>query len=125
MQLPIPIIKPFNIFNKIFVRKDGNKMIDMEISKPLDKALNFNQKNFFEYMDVLLHNMNTEIIGSQSMKTTKKLYKYIRSLHLADTENIVFEVEDMVNTALSDNSKYAFKAGFMEACRLMKTLQSF
>ena len=71
MQLPIPIIKPFNIFNKIFVRKDGNKMIDMEISKPLDKALNFNQENFFEYMDVLLHNMNTEIIGSQSMKTTK------------------------------------------------------
>lgn len=59
----------------------------MEISKPLDKALNFNQENFFEYMDVLLHNMNTEIIGSQSMKTTKKLYKYIRSLHLADTEN--------------------------------------
>ena len=47
-------------------------MIDMEISKPLDKALNFNQENFFEYMDVLLHNMNTEIIGSQSIKTTRK-----------------------------------------------------
>lgn len=125
MPLPILIIKPFNIFNKFFVRKDENKMIDMEISKSLDKALNFNQENFFEYIDILLHSMNTETIGRQSMKTTEKLYKYIRSLHLADTENIVFEVEDMVTTALSDNSKYAFKAGFMEACRLIKTLQSF
>lgn len=97
----------------------------MEISKSLDKALNFNQENFFEYIDILLHSMNTETIGRQSIKTTEKLYKYIRSLHLADTENIVFEVEDMVTTALSDNSKYAFKAGFMEACRLIKTLQSF
>lgn len=46
-------------------------MIDMETSKPLDKALNFNQENFFEYIDILLHNMNTEIIGSQSMRITK------------------------------------------------------
>ena len=125
MQLPIPIIKPFNTFNKIFVRKDENKMIDMETSKPLDKALNFNQENFFEYIDILLHNMNTEIIGSQSMRITKKLYEYIRSLHLTDEESVVFDVEDMVNEALSNNSHYAFKAGFMEACRLIKTLQSF
>lgn len=55
MPLPITFIKPFNIFNKIFVRKDENKMIDIETSKPLDKALNFNQENFFEYMNILLH----------------------------------------------------------------------
>ena len=100
-------------------------MIDMETSKPLDTALNFNQENLFEYMDILLHSMNTEIIGSQSIEITKKLYEYIRLLHLADAESVVFDVEDMVNAALCNNSQYAFKAGFMEACRLIRTLQSF
>ena len=65
MQLPIPIIKPSNTFNKFFVRKDENKMIDME-SKPLDKALNFNTGNFFEYIDSMLSDVNADTIGKQA-----------------------------------------------------------
>ena len=66
MQLPIPIIKPFNIINNIFVRKDENNMIDMETSKPLEKALNFNTGNIFEYIDLMLSDVNADTIGKQA-----------------------------------------------------------
>ena len=123
MQLPIPIIKPSNTFNKFFVRKDENKMIDME-SKPLDKALNFNTGNFFEYIDSMLSDVNADTIGKQADETVRKLCKYIESLHISDAASVSFEVESMANEALSKTSSYAYKAGFMEACRLIRTLQS-
>lgn len=125
MTLPITIIKPFNIFNKIFVRKDENKMIDMETSKPLDKALNFNTGNIFEYIDLMLSDVNADTIGKQADETVRNLCKYIESLHISDADSVSFEVESMANEALSKTSSYAYKAGFMEACRLIRTLQSF
>ena len=114
MQLPIPIIKPSNTFNKFFVRKDENKMIDME-SKPLDKALNFNTGNFFEYIDSMLSDVNADTIGKQADETVRKLCKYIESLHISDAASVSFEVESMANEALSKTSSYAYKAGFMES----------
>ena len=125
MQLPIPIIKPFNIFNKIFVRKDGNKMIDMETEKTLDTALNFNTGNIFEYINLMLVDVNADTIGKQADETVRNLCKYIESLHISDVDSVIFEVESMANEALSKTSSYAYKAGFMEACRLIRTLQSF
>ncbi len=124
MPLPIPIIKPFNAFNKFFVRKDDN-MVDMETSKPLDKALNFNTENIFEYIDLVLSDVNADIIGKQADETIRNLCKYINSLPIEDAGSVSLEIESMANTALSQASSYAYKAGFMEACRLIRTLQSF
>lgn len=100
-------------------------MIDMETSKPLDKALNFNTGNIFEYIDLLLSDINADTIGKQADETVRNLCKYIESLHISDADSISFEIESMTNEALSKTSSYAYKAGFMEACRLIKTLQSF
>lgn len=100
-------------------------MIDMETSKPLDKALDFNPENIFEYIEFLLHNINADLISSQSEETMKELYEYINSLSLPDVDAFIFEAETIVNHALCQTSQYAYKAGFMEACRLMQTLRSF
>lgn len=97
----------------------------METNKSLDKALNFNTGNIFEYIDMLLFDVNANQVGEQADETIKMLYKYIESLSIADTESAIFEVESIVNEALSQTSSYAYKAGFMEACRLIRTLQSF
>lgn len=101
------------------------KMIDVETSKPLDKALNFNPENIFEYIELILFNINAETISEQSNEIVQKLCKCIESLPISDASKIRFEVEDMVNEALCKTSHYAYKAGFIEACRLIKTLQSF
>lgn len=100
-------------------------MIDMETSKPLDKALNFNTGNIFEYIDSMLLSANADTIGKQADETVRSLCKYIETLPISDTDSVSFEVESMANTALSQTSSYAYKAGFMEACRLLRTLQSF
>lgn len=100
-------------------------MIDMETSKPLDKALNFNPENIFEYIELLLSQVNADTIGDQANETVKTLCEYITSLPIPSTEDVIFKVEDMAYKALSQTSSFAFKAGFMEACRLMQTLRSF
>lgn len=100
-------------------------MVDMETSKPLDKALNFNTGNIFEYINQILFNMNADISGEQAFQILKNLCKYIKALPLTDAESVMLNVESMVNEALAETSKYAYKAGFMEACRLIRTLQSF
>lgn len=100
-------------------------MTDMLTSKPLDKALDFNSENIFEYMDQLLCNMNADTSGPQAFQTTQELCRYIESLPLEDAESVAFEVESMVNNAITKNYQYSYKAGFMEACRLIRTLQSF
>lgn len=120
----MPIIQLIKTINKFFDRKDENKM-EMETSKPLEEALNFNMENIFEYIELLLVNVNADTIGSQADETVRNLCEYIKSLSIANTDSVIFEVENMANTALSQTSSYAYKAGFIEACRLMKTLQSF
>ena len=100
-------------------------MIDTEVSKPLGKALNFNSENIFEYIESMLFNVNAEMIDPQASEILQKLCSYIQTLPLSDTSKVVFQVEDMAVEALTKTSHYAYKAGFIEACRLMKTLQSF
>ena len=93
-------------------------MISTETSKSLEQALNFNSENIFEYINSMLSDVNAEIIGSQANETLQKLCEYIRSLPISDSDSAVFEVEDMATEALAQTSHYAYKAGFIEACRL-------
>lgn len=96
----------------------------MNESRPLDKALNFNKGNLFEYMDTLLFDLNADTIGEDASETSKKLLDYITSLPVTDKKAVRFEAEDIMNTALTQTSHYAFHAGFKEACRLIKTLST-
>lgn len=100
-------------------------MVDILTSKALDKALNFNTENIFEYINQILFNVNADISGEQASKILKNLCEYIEVLPLPDAKSVMLEVESMVSEALAETSQYAYKAGFMEACRLMRTLQSF
>lgn len=100
-------------------------MIDTGKSRTLDKALNFNTNNIFDHINSMLFHVNADTIGEQADETVKNLCEYIKTLPVADRDSVSFEVECMANTALSQTSSYAYKAGFMEACRLIKTLQSF
>lgn len=100
-------------------------MTDMLTSKPLDEALNFNPENIFEHIDQLLCNMNADLSGPQADQIAQKLYQYIESLSLTDAKSVMLDVDSMVNDAILATSQYAYKAGFMEACRLIRTLQSF
>lgn len=100
-------------------------MIDMETSKPLDKALNFNPENLFEYLEFLLHNVNAEIISSGAETIKETLCEYIEALPLPDPRSARLEIEDKVTQALCESSHSAYKAGFIEACRLFKTIYSF
>ena len=100
-------------------------MIDTEVSKPLGKALNFNSENIFEYIESMLFNVNAEMIDPQASEILQKLCSNIQTFPLSDTSMVVFQDEDMADEALVKTSHYAYKAGFIEACRLMKTLQSF
>lgn len=97
----------------------------MEESKTLDEALHFNATNIFEYIDKLHCDANTAIIGTNAEIAMSKVYEYIKTLQLPDTEKILFDIEDMSNHAIFENAHYAYRAGFIEACRLLKTLQSF
>lgn len=100
-------------------------MTKTETRRPLDKALNFNMDNIFEYISQMLFNLNVDMIGDQARETVKGLCQYIASLPVPDVDSAVFEVESLANTALAQTSDYVYKAGFIEACRLLRTLQSF
>lgn len=100
-------------------------MIDMETVKPLDRAFNFTTDNFFEYIQQMLSDVNADLIGSQATETLDNLIRYIQTLAVNDADSVIFNVEDMANTALNQTSSYAYRAGFTEACRLLKTLHSF
>lgn len=99
--------------------------MEMELfeSNTLDEAINFNTDNIFEHLETLLSEGNAELIGAQATETVKKLCAYIEDLQ--QPQDVLFEVEDFTTQALTQVSKYAYSAGFREACRLIKTLNSF
>ncbi|HCT92477.1 MAG TPA: hypothetical protein DF613_14035 [Lachnospiraceae bacterium] len=100
-------------------------MMDMETSKPLDKAISFNRENIFEYLEFLLHNLNADLVGEQAEQITQDISGYIKGLPLEDAEAAMFEINSCILSALCQTSHYAYRAGFMEACRLKETLRSF
>ncbi len=88
-------------------------------------ALNLDKDNIFEYLFLMMHNKNTNMIGDKSEAIINDLYKYIKSLPLPNLDSVTFEVDDMVMHALAETSRHAFEKGFIEACRLHNTLHSF
>lgn len=95
--------------------------------KTLDEAINFNQDNIFDYLHFILFNRNADDRGDDAQVYIDKLYERVQSLSdlTKDSYQTYMEVEDLVENALNNVSDYAYNAGFREACRLWKTLNSF
>lgn len=91
--------------------------------KTLDEALKFDDSNFFEYIFYILNQRNCNWIGPKADFTINKLNAYIKSL--PNSDDIIMIFDDLVMQAMLETSEYAYKAGFKEACRLTKTLDSF
>ena len=88
----------------------------------LDCALNFDSESIFEHMETLLSYHNAETICPEATHTSSNLLEYIGALDIPDVKDAVFMVEDMANAALSENCTYAYRAGFKEGVRLLRTL---
>lgn len=103
-------------------------MIGMEIeeSKTLDETLSFNKDNLFEYINFLLFHKNADLLGDKAEHIINdELASYIKQLPINGTDDIYLEASSIATQALVETSHYAFMAGFKEACRLLKTLNSF
>ena len=87
----------------------------------LDKALNFSPENFFEHIQTLLANENPDYFGELANKDYEDI---IQLLSDPDAKITVQTMDTKICHALMETSKYAYQAGFTEACRLIKTLHS-
>ena len=88
----------------------------------LDKALNFSSENFFEYIQTLLANEDPDYFGELANKDYEDI---INLLSDPEAQISVQTMDTKICHALMETSKYAYRAGFIEACRLIKTLHSF
>lgn len=98
-----------------------------EESKTMDEAISFNKDNIFDYLHFILFNRNADDRGDAANNYICKLYEKIKSLPIP-TENsydTYQEIEDLIENSLNEVSDYAYNAGFREACRLWRTLNSF
>ncbi len=99
---------------------------NINFTSPLmNQALDFNTENIFEYMNTILQEKNANLYGEQADQTLLELCSYIKTLPLDNVDSVMLEVEDYATSALCQTSEYAFKAGFIVACKLRNTLQSF
>ena len=87
----------------------------------LDKALNFSAENFFEHIQTLLANEDPDYFGEQANKDYEDIIKLLSNPKAQIT---VQTMDTKICHALMETSKYAYRAGFIEACRLIKTLHS-
>lgn len=93
-------------------------------AKTFEETLDFNKSNIFEYIDIILGYQNTDRHGKEAVQEVLKLYDYIRSLPFPNPDSVLIEIDDFVMDALNKTSDYAFRAGFIAACKLKNTLQS-
>ncbi len=94
---------------------------NMEI-KTLEEAINFNNDNIFEHINFLQFSQNANFSGEDADKKVDEINTFLQN-HDFSFE-ICSEVNDKVLQALNYTSDYAYKSGFREAIRLIKTLYS-
>ena len=94
-----------------------------EKEKTLDEAINFNKDNLFEYLTHLLFIRNANWFGSTADNTYREFSRYIDSIPIDDS--IKMEINDKTMQAMTEASQHSYEAGFREACRLNKVLNSF
>lgn len=98
-----------------------------EQGKTLDEAINFNQDNIFDYLHFILHNRNVDDRGDKVNSILDKIYDKLDELSkLTDnSHDVYFNLETSIEEALCEVAYLNYDAGFREACRLQRTLNSF
>lgn len=97
--------------------------LDNDKIKSLDEAINFNQDNLFEYLYYLLGHCNASWYDSNADEAVDRIHTMLKNI--PEIKDIFLDLDDLIVRALVDTSEYAYKSGFKEACRLIKTLNSF
>lgn len=95
----------------------------MEESKTLNEAVDFNKDNIFEYIFFIHHSRNADKFGKTATPKQEKIIQGIYSSNMGENER--FELESLLTETMCDVSEYAYKSGFIDACKLMHTLNSF
>lgn len=95
----------------------------MEESKTLNEAVDFNKDNIFEYIFFIHHSRNADKLGEAAALKQEKIMQSIYSSNMGEDEK--FELEALLTETMCDVSEYAYKSGFIEACKLLHTLNSF
>ncbi len=95
----------------------------MEKSKSLNETIDFNKNNIFDYIFFIHHNLNADKLGSIAVPKQEKIVETIYSSNMRDDEK--FDLESLLTETMCDVSEYAYKSGFIDACKLLHTLNSF
>lgn len=95
----------------------------MEESKTLSEAVDFNKDNIFEYIFFIHHSRNADKFGETAAPKHKEIIQSIFSSSMGEDEK--FNLESLLAETMCDVSEYAYKSGFIDACKLMRTLGSF
>lgn len=91
--------------------------------KTLEESINFNKDNLFEYIRFIQFHQNANCSGKKADKLLESLNEYMNSMSISC--NIKMEINDVIIQALNEVSDYAYEAGFKEACRLIRTINTF
>lgn len=95
----------------------------MEESKTLNEAIDFNKDNIFDYIFFIHHSRNADKLGRMAVPKQEKIVQTICSSNMGEDEK--FDLESLLTETMCDVSEYAYKSGFIDACKLMHTLNSF
>lgn len=95
----------------------------MEESKTMDEAVDFNKDSIFEYIFFMHHSQNADKFGKTATPKQEKIINTIYSSGMGEDE--MFDLESLLNETMCDVSDYAYKSGFIAACKLVRTLNSF
>lgn len=95
----------------------------MEESKTLNETVDFNKDNIFDYIFFIHHSKNADKFGKEATSKQEKIIKGICSSNMDEDKK--FDFESLLTEVMCDVSEYAYKSGFIDACKLMHTLNSF
>lgn len=95
----------------------------MEECKTLNKAIDFNKDNIFDYIFFIQFSRNADKFGEIASSKQEKIVQSIYSSNMETDKKS--DLESLLTETMCDVSEYAYKSGFIEACKLMRTLNSF
>lgn len=95
----------------------------MEESKTLNEAIDFNKDNIFDFIFFIHHSRNADKLGKIAVPKHEKIVQIIYSSNMGEDEKL--DLESLLTETMCDVSEYAYKSGFIDACKLMHTLNSF
>lgn len=91
--------------------------------KTLEESVHFDKDNLFEYIRFIQFQQNVNCFGDRADLLLKSLNDYLVSVSLP--HEIQSEINDKLIETMTEVSDYAYESGFKEACRLIRTINTF